>query len=149
MTTTPEILPVVAPAIGVVGPLQGQWTYDDYARIPDDGKRYEIIDGVLYVTPAPNTGHQNAVSWITMYLKSHVQLAGRGLVLAAPFDVDLGLGRTVMQPDVLIVLNEHRDRVTALRIVGPPNLVVEVASPSTATYDRRAKMDAYTGAGVP
>lgn len=149
MTTAAEVQSVTAPAVAVVGPPQGQWTYDDYAVIPDDGTRYEILDGVLYVTPAPNMGHQNAVLWFGMYLKSHIQLAGRGIVLIAPFDVDLGAGRTVVQPDVLVVLEEHRSVLTAARAIGAPDLVIEVSSPSTASHDRRRKMDAYAGAGVP
>jgi hypothetical protein len=93
MTSTPEVLPVTARAVGVAGPPQGQWTYDAYAAIPDDGKRYEIIDGVLYMTPAPNLEHQNTVSWFGMYLKSHIQLAGRGIVLIAPSEWGSGCRR--------------------------------------------------------
>ncbi len=148
MTTAAEVLSVTSPATSVLGPPQGQWTYDDYAAIPDDGTRYELIDGVLYVTPAPNMGHQNAVLWFGMYLRTHVQLAGRGVVLIAPFDVDLDAGRTVVQPDVLVVLEEHRSVLTAARAVGAPDLVIEVSSPSTASHDRRRKMDTYGRAGV-
>jgi Uma2 family endonuclease len=148
MTTTDDVLPVTAPAVGVPGPVQGCWTYEAYAAIPDDGNRYEIIDGVLYVTPAPGFAHQNAVLWFGMHLRSHVQVGGLGVVLVAPFDVDLGLERNVVQPDVLVVLNEHRDVLTDKLAVGAPDLVIEVSSPSTATYDRRQKLDAYAKAGV-
>lgn len=150
MTSMPEVLPVTAPAVGVAGPSQGQWSYETYAAIPDDGKRYEVIEGVLYVAPAPNLSHQNAVGWFGFYLRLHVQTTGRGIVLMAPFDVqlDLDLGRTVVQPDVLVVLNEHRDVLTHSRAIGAPDLVIEVASPSTATHDRSRKLAAYAGAGV-
>jgi Uma2 family endonuclease len=147
MTAEPAVLPVVAPADDVPGPPQGQWTYEAYAAIPDDGKRYEIIDGVLYMTPSPNTGHQNSTSWILVYLKLHVESRGLGKVFVAPFDVELA-PKLVVQPDVLVILNEHLDVLTPSHVVGTPDLVIEVSSPSTATYDRRRKMDAYARAGV-
>lgn len=62
--TTAERLPVVVPADRVPGPLQGQWTYTDYAAIPDDGQRYELVRRVLYMTPTPTPGHQSVSGWI-------------------------------------------------------------------------------------
>ena len=56
-----NVLPVTSPADTVSGPAQGRWTYDDYARIAADGHRYEVIEGVLYMTPAPSPRHQAAV----------------------------------------------------------------------------------------
>ena len=56
--TTVERLAVVVPADWVPGPKQGQWTYTDYAAIPEDGNRYEVVNGILYTAPAPNLGHQ-------------------------------------------------------------------------------------------
>jgi hypothetical protein len=53
MTTTSERLPVVSPASNMPGPRQGQWKYNDYAALPDDGQHYEIVNGVLYLTPSP------------------------------------------------------------------------------------------------
>jgi Uma2 family endonuclease len=149
MPSAPEMLPVTAPADDVPGPPQGQWTYDDYAAVPDDGRRYEIIDGVLYMTPAPSTGHQNAAGWFFYYLRMYIQVPGLGVALAAPFDVEIGLGRTVVHPDVVVILKEHLSILTPSRAIGTPDLVVEVSSPSTANYDRRRKMDAYAEAEVP
>lgn len=145
--TTLDILPAVAPAAHVAGPPQGRWTYADYAALPDDGTRYEIIDGVLYRTPAPGTGHQSVSNLIATLLTIHVQFAGLGRVFAAPIDVELAPG-TVVQPDVLVVLNANLGAITPSRIIGAPDLVVEIASPSTAGYDRREKQDAYAQAGV-
>lgn len=143
-----DVLPVVQRAGDVPGPPQGQWTYDDYARLPDDGRRYEIIEGVLYVAPSPDVAHQTAVGWIFYYLLVHVQLAGKGRVFSAPIDVELSPAR-VVQPDVVVVLAEHASIITPARIVGAPDLVVEVASPGTAGYDRREKQDVYVRSGVP
>jgi Uma2 family endonuclease len=149
MTThkPPMVIPVV-PADWVPGPKQGEWTYEDYAKLPDDGQRYEVVNGVLIMTPAPTPLHQDITGEIYSYLRTHVKLAGRGRVFMGPIDVHLG-PKNVVQPDVLVVLNEHLDRIAAKKIIGAPDLVVEVASPSTAALDRIAKYDIYARAGVP
>ena len=148
MAMTLGRVPMVTPANTIPGPEQGRWTYNDYAILPDDGRRYEIVDGVLYMAPSPNRWHQNASGWLFHYLLTHVKLAGLGEVYHAPFDVELA-PKVVVQPDVLVVLNANLDRITASRIIGAPDLVVEVASPGTATYDRDTKKHAYARAGVP
>lgn len=144
-TATPN-LSVVTPADHVPGPPQGHWTYEAYAALQDDD-RYEIIDGVLYMAPAPGAPHQTTVGWFIFYLTTHVQIKGLGRVLPAPFDVELA-PNFVVQPDVLVVLNDNLSVLTPSRVVGAPDLVVEIASPSTAGYDRREKQDAYAQAGV-
>jgi len=131
MIITPERLPMVVPADDVPGPRQGQWTYADYAALPEDGRHYEILDGVLYMPPSPNVWHQGSGVRFTHHLYQHVEVAGLGRVFAAPFDVELA-PNVVVQPDVLVILNEHRDRITPSRIIGPPDLVIEIASPGTA-----------------
>jgi len=145
--TTLDRLPVVIPANNVPGPKQGWWTYEDYAALPDDGKRYEIVDGVLYMSPAPNIIHQRIVGRIFRYLSTYVEDAGLGLVLSAPTDVKLS-PMDVFQPDVFIILNENREKIKEKYILGAPDLVVEVASPSTSGFDRREKQDVYAHAGV-
>jgi Uma2 family endonuclease len=147
MTTT-EKVPMVTPADWVPGPGQGQWTYDDYAALPDDGKRYEVVSGVLYMTPSPSGAHQDAVFEIASYLRTHIKLTGLGLVRVAPFDVVLS-PKDVVQPDVLVILNASLDKVKDDCITGAPDLVVEVASPGTATRDRNKKYHLYAQAGVP
>ena len=147
MSTSLDKLPVVAPANHVSGPGQGRWSYKEYAALPDDGNRYEIVNGVLFMTPSPNGAHQDAVGEIFAYLREHIKQNNLGLVRMAPFDVELSPG-TVVQPDVFVILSEHFDRITDNRILGAPDLVVEVASPSTAIYDRHNKLDAYAHAGV-
>lgn len=148
-TETMDVLPVTQPAENMPGPPQGQWTYADYAALPDDGRRYEIIQGVLYVTPAPSLEHQEDSGLFTYHFVQHIHLPGLGRVFPAPCDVTLPDGTTV-QPDVLVVLKTNtKTRFTRTRILGVPDLVVEIASPSTAGYDRRTKQDAYARAGVP
>ncbi len=82
------------------------------------------------------------------YLLSHIEFAGLGKVIPAPADVVLS-PKNVYQPDVFVVLNEHLDRMQEKRVVGPPDLVIELASPSTALYDRVTKYDIYARFGVP
>jgi Uma2 family endonuclease len=142
-----DVLPVVTAAAPLVGPPQGRWTYADYAALPDDGNRYEIIAGVLYTTPAPGAGHQSVSARLVTFLVTHVEFAGLGRVFAAPVDVELAPD-TVVQPDIVVILSANLDRITPSRIIGAPDLVVEILSPGTAGYDRREKQDAYARAGV-
>ncbi|NWJ97438.1 MAG: Uma2 family endonuclease [Chloroflexi bacterium] len=145
---TTDRVSVVAPTVGVVGPTQGQWKYADYAALPEDGNRYEIIQGVLYMAPSPNFGHQHSSTHFVYYLVVQIEQTGLGWVLHAPFDVELGPGN-VVQPDILVVLKANQAGIELGKFVGAPDLVVEIASPGTAGYDRRQKQDAYAKAGVP
>ncbi len=148
MTPTTDRLPVVAPAGNILGPKQGQWTYRDYAALPDDGRRYEIVNGVLYMRPSPSGSHQSAALRFSLHLFNHVEAAGLGRVYIAPFDVELG-PNVVVQPDVFVLLNEGLEKYTESRVIGAPDLVVEVSSPGTAIHDRNRKYRVYAKAGVP
>ncbi len=147
MATTTDELSVVTPADWVPGPSQGSWTYDDYAALPEIGNRYEIVNGVLIMAPAPSPEHQSITVRIAYYMFPHIDLAGIGKLFTAPIDVDLG-PKNVYQPDLVVILNAHLDRVAEKKIIGAPDLVVEVASPSTAAYDRLTKYDKYAQAGI-
>jgi Uma2 family endonuclease len=146
--TTVEKPQMVTPADWVPGPKQGRWTYDDYAALPDDGNRYEIVNGVLYITPSPSWSHQGVVGEIFAYLRTYVKLAGLGKVFVAPLDVELA-SNTVFQPDVVVLLNESLGKLKGNHIIGAPDLVVEVASPGTSTHDRHNKQLAYARAAIP
>ncbi len=131
----------------IPGPKQGHWTYANYATLPEDGNRYDLVDGVLYMAPAPNLWHQKITFEIASYMRTHVSLAGLGEVFIPPTDIQLA-SNTVFQPDVIVILKDHFDLIQESRIIGAPDLIVEVTSPGTATYDRRQKYDAYARAGV-
>ena len=146
MITTEE-LSVVTPADWVPGPPQGSWTYEDYAALPNDGRRYEIVNGVLIMAPAPSPEHQSIAVRIAYYMFPFIDLAGIGKLFTAPIDVELE-SKNVFQPDVVVILNAHLNRMTQKKIIGAPDLAVEVASPSTAAYDRLTKYDVYARAGV-
>ena len=147
LTTTSDKLPMIILADEVPGPKQGHWTYSDYAAL-NDGQRYEIVNGVLLMTPAPSWPHQEIVGEFFAYLRTHIRTAGLGGVFTAPIDVELS-PKDVFQPDVVVLLKASREKLKERHIVGAPDLVVEVASPSTAIIDRLNKYDAYARAGVP
>lgn len=147
MASIPAAVSVVTAVPEASGPRQGTWTYDDYAALPDDGQRYEVIEGVLYMVPSPGELHQRSSTRFVGYLMMHIELTGLGRVYHAPFDVELN-PITVVQPDVIVVLNQRTQIITPRGIQGGPDLVIEIASPSTATHDRSRKLRAYEQAGV-
>ncbi|RME48667.1 MAG: Uma2 family endonuclease [Caldilineae bacterium] len=130
-------------------PAQGHWTYDDYLRLPDDGRRYEIIEGVLYMVNAPSFEHQFAVAEIFGELRNFVKKNRLGVVLTAPFEVHLSETTRPVQPDVLFIRAENHPQPDAPFFEGAPDLVVEVLSPATTRTDRFIKFNAYEKAGIP
>ena len=131
-------------------PAQGQWTYADYARLPEDGQRYEVIRGHLYVTPAPGFDHQYVITRLHLTFSRFVDENQLGFVLGAPFDVLLPDGiATPVQPDLVFFRTGNQPRSGDKNFQGVPDLVIEVESPSTSKRDRTIKLDAYREAGVP
>jgi len=145
--TTIDRESVVTPTNFVAGPRQGHWTYKEYAALPHDGRRYEIMDGVLLIAPSPSPGHQSVGMVLSFYLFQYVNMAGLGRAFSAPLDVELAPKR-VFQPDLFVLLNRSLGKITATRVVGAPDLVIEIASLGTAAYDRLSKCAAYAEAGV-
>ena len=143
------VLPTIqAPTPVRPWPEQGQWTYDDWLRLPDDTYRYEIIEGELFVSPPPSIQHQIAVSSLlsTMYL--YAKENDLGLVLTAPIGVRLPGKEIIVQPDLLFIGRERLELVKDDVIDGAPDLVVEILSPSNWVFDRTRKQKAYEQAGV-
>lgn len=129
-------------------PAQGEWTYEDYLELPDDGCRYEIIGGVLYMTNAPDIDHQFAVVKIVSQLESFVTQNSLGYVLTAPFEVHLSDESRPVQPDVLFIPSEKWPGAGSKYFEGAPDIVAEVLSPSTRRTDQVIKFMAYEKAGV-
>ena len=123
------------------------FTYDDYRRLPDDGKRYELIEGDLYVTPAPNTPHQRTSRNLEFLLLQHARAHDLGEVYYAPFDVIFGR-TSVVQPDILFVRRDRIGIITERGVEGAPDLVVEILSPSTQEQDHGIKQLLYLRYGV-
>jgi Uma2 family endonuclease len=123
-------------------------TYDDYVHFPEDGRRHEIIGGAHYVTPAPNTRHQDISFQLTYLLGGFVRERGLGKTYTAPFDVVLS-PTSVLQPDLVFVSTRHMDRLTAANLQGAPDLAVEILSDSTRGRDEITKRHLYAQHGVP
>jgi Uma2 family endonuclease len=126
--------------------LGGAFSVEEVWAIPDDGRRHELIEGVLIVTPAPGAAHQTCVLELAVLLR-----AGKSedqLVLMAPFDWVAGR-QTVLQPDLLVARRADVAATGDKRLERPPLLVVEVTSPSTRLVDRGTKRLAFEAAGVP
>ena len=123
-------------------------TWEDVLRMPDDGNRYEFIGGRLYMTPAPVTRHQRVLGRLWSALLRILVDSGRGEVFSAPLLVEFpGTGDRV-QPDLLFVSNERRAIIGEKQVLGAPDLVVEILSPTTAHRDRGIKLDLYARHGV-
>ena len=123
-------------------------TYEDYAAIPGDGRRHEIVNGVHIVNPAPSTAHQRASRHIQFQLYEQVERTGRGEVFNAPTDLLL-TPHDIVQPDLVVVLQARRHIITPANIKGTPDLVVEILSRATRELDRTQKKSLYEHCGVP
>ena len=123
-------------------------TYADYLLFPDDGKRHELIDGEHYVSPSPNLYHQTVSGRIFAQLFFQIEAKRLGRVLAAPMDVQLSL-TSVVEPDLIVVLERNRHILAPKRIKGAPDLLVEILSDSTAKQDFEDKPKLYAASGVP
>lgn len=121
--------------------------YDDYCLLPNNGKRYEIIDGELFVTRSPLWRHQNVLTNLLYYLVDFVKRRDLGKVYPAPFDVVFSQ-YDVVEPDILYVSNDRAAVVTEKNVQGAPDLVVEILSESTAKIDRTTKLKLYARYGV-
>lgn len=123
-------------------------TYDDYAEIPNDGKRHEVIHGEFFVSPAPRPRHQGAIGNLYRIVANYLMEHPIGKIYLSPIDLILS-PTNVVQPDILYLSMEKVDFVTERGIEGPPSLVVEVLSSGTEKIDRGTKSRLYAEFGVP
>ena len=128
------------------GPIK--LSIDEFMELPNDGKRYEIIDGELLVTPAPIPRHQRVSRNLQTILILALQKTGQGEVFDAPIDVVLD-DHTVVEPDLLFIRTERLHIIGEKNIQGAPDLVVEILSPSTRRTDVLIKSATYAKFGVP
>jgi Uma2 family endonuclease len=134
--------------MGAVRPAIIPRTYEDYAAVPSDGRRWELIDGEFEVNPAPTSLHQTVSRRLQFELMEALEEPGLAQVFDAPIDVILG-ELDVLQPDLAIIAANHTHIISARGIEGPPDVVIEILSPSTSTLDRRVKRRTYARYGVP
>lgn len=128
-------------------PPKKVWTYDDLRQMPEDGTRYEIIEGELIVMPSPVVVHQRIVGRLHLAFHAQIQARGLGEVFMAPLDVVMAPTR-VVQPDLIVVKPEHRE-ILRDHIYGVPDLLVEVLSPSNQKHDRVTKRRLYARDRLP
>jgi Uma2 family endonuclease len=123
-------------------------TYDDFVLFPDDGKRHELIDGEHYVTPSPNTRHQQISADLLALIWTYLEAHSLGRIFHAPYDVVFSQF-DVVEPDLLYVSNERAATVvTPQHVRGVPDIVMEIASPGTRKRDETIKRRLYEQAGV-
>ena len=124
----------------------GTWTYEDLFALPNDDRRWEIIDGELYEMPAPTSAHARAIVALMRLLLPIIDRLG-GELLFAPLDVFFA-GADPVEPDILVLLPGGRGRVVRHGVVGPPDLLIEVLSPSNRAHDQVRKRALYARGGV-
>jgi Uma2 family endonuclease len=128
--------------------VAGDWTAEMVRALPEDGNRYEVVDGELLVTPAPTYRHQAIMLELLRRLDEYLRSSDRAAVLFSPADIEFE-ARTLVQPDLFVYPLtpgvKPRDWSDIERLL----LVIEVLSPSTARYDRHVKRRRYQRQGVP
>lgn len=127
-------------------------TIADLANTPDDGQRYELIDGEIVVTAAPTWAHQQAVGNLYLLLRMWVDPRSLGQVALALVDIILGestKGPTVVQPDLVYVSTAKLTNLRDGRYYGTPDLAIEVISPTNQSYDTVTKLFRYAQASIP
>lgn len=123
-------------------------TLADYTQLPDDGKRYEILEGILEVTPSPDYVHQSISGRLYLVLGNYLEKSPSGQVISAPMDV-IFCDDTICQPDLLYIRQERIPQIVSDRVRGAPDLIVEILSPTTCRRDLHTKKQVYARHAVP
>jgi Uma2 family endonuclease len=139
LTTMPDL---------VLRSLDATWNRERWEQLPTDGNRYEVIQGVLYMTTAPSSFHQWIISQIAFALYEQLVKHQHGNVFWAPIGLFMPECDPV-QPDLLFVRRDQMHIMRERRIYGIPALIIEVLSPSNQEQDTEVKLNAYGRAGVP
>lgn len=142
-----EIQPRLATEIAALWPPQSEWTEADYFALPDTNRLIELSEGEIVIPPHPTDTHQGIVLYLVVVFQTFVTQHVLGIIRFAPLPVRLWPGK-VREPDILFVSHAHADRIGE-QFYGPPDLVVEVTSPSTRRTDRVDKLQEYARAGIP
>ena len=125
-----------------------RWTYEEFARLPESGTtRYEVIAGALVVTSGPWLRHQRIAAALYLMLAPFVKNNRLGEAFFAPLDVVFGEG-DYLEPDLFFVRADRSELLKERWVEGPPDLVIEILSPSTAARDRGIKLERYRHYGV-
>lgn len=128
--------------------LDALWTWKDLWTMPDDENVYEIIDGELYVVSPPIPVHQQVLKRVFRTFDRAAEASSAGEVYLSPIGVKLS-DRDVVQPDLLFIARDRLSIVSEKTIDGPPDIVVEILSPSTRGKDLNEKAELYARSGIP
>ena len=131
----------------IVRPDAPPLTVEHYRNLPETGPRYQLVDGDLYMAPAPNRFHQDISRNLEFILLRYLAEHPIGILYHAPFDVYL-TNIDVFQPDIVVVLNENRRILTEAGAEGPPDFVAEILSPGNRMLDLENKKRTYARLGV-
>lgn len=126
---------------------KGGLTYADYAALPDDGQRYQLVEGELLMTPSPTSWHPWTAGRFFTALTQHVESHVLGKVLFAPLDVVLD-DQSVVQPDILFISTMRASILHDAGVQGAPGLCIEILSPDSESLDRVRKLGLYARFGV-
>ncbi len=118
-----------------------------YDRLEDDGFYYQLIEGVLEVAPSPLTFHQKVSIELSHIMMTFLESHPMGELFVAPLDVEFN-NKNIYQPDILFISNERQSIIQEKRIVGPPDLVIEILSDGTKSLDLGPKYKVYEQSGV-
>lgn len=122
-------------------------TYKDYLSLPNDSNRYQILEGELVITPSPSVKHQKVSRNLEFILFSYIKDNDLGEIYDAPIDVMLD-NINIVVPDIVFVLKDRINIIEDNKIVGAPDLVIEILSHSSVRYDRIRKTQIYSSHGV-
>jgi Uma2 family endonuclease len=125
---------------------QQKMTYEEYYNLGDD-TLYQLIHGELNMSPAPSTYHQRVLMTLLQHILKYLEENKTGELLLSPVDVVFDKYNTV-QPDLLVILNEHRNIIQERGVFGSPDIVFEIISPSSMIMDRHTKFELYEKHGV-
>ena len=124
-----------------------RFTYEDYLHLPDDGKRYQIIEGEVYMCPAPIPNHQRILTKLFKIIDHFVLENDLGEVILAPCDIIFS-DENVVQPDIFFISKDRLHIITDKNIQGAPDLAVEIVSPHSLKIDKLLKRNLYAKYGV-
>jgi Uma2 family endonuclease len=137
---------MVVPSETIMKQSNIRFNYNDYLQLPED-KRYEILEGELYVVPAPNTRHQRIIKRLLTVLMQEIEQKDHGELFSAPYDVVLS-EENIVQPDILFIRKERLSLIGEANLAAAPDLIIEVLSPGTRKKDLDVKRKVYARFGV-
>ncbi len=124
-------------------------SYDEFLTLIDEDAHAEWVDGEVIVFMPPKTKHERLSRFLYLLFGFYVEHFRLGEVFDAPYEMLHQPGKISREPDLLFVTREHADRITAERLIGPADLVIEIISDSSVTRDRETKFAEYQAAGIP